>query len=93
MFHIDYLSIIANEARVVFRAKNKPGDASSDVYLGENNTNSLITLIKSLGVHFSEIVTWVTHIDYLCAMLGKTAGRVNNERYWLLTNVKSVFTM
>lgn len=86
----NFLKVNAQKTKaVIFKTRNTRVDRTLDMHLGNSNIEFVDTF-KSLGVIFSEGLTWNKHVDYICMKIRKTIGIVNKERYILPLKVKKI---
>lgn len=83
-------SMVINSSKtkaILFRPKSK--NASITAPLLYNSTNiEFVTSFKTLGVTFSEHMTWEHHINLVCTKLARAVGVVQRHRFILPTKVK-----
>lgn len=72
---------------VIFRPKNKPV-VLSKVLTFSSTPIEIVSCFKTLGVIFSEGMSWDSHINYLIPKLARVVGIINRYRSVLPTNVK-----
>ena len=86
----DSNSLTVNSSKtkaVIFRPKNKPV-AVSKLLCFNSSRIEIVSCFKTLGVFFSENMSWDSHINYIIPKLARVVGIVNRYRYILPTNVK-----
>lgn len=72
---------------ILFRSKNKPISINYTLSLGTSSIE-IVSQHKTLGVFFSENMTWDCHINYLIAKLSRVVGIVSRCRNVLPLNIK-----
>lgn len=82
------LKININKTKaVIFRPKNKPV-VMSKILCFDSSPIEIVSCFKTLGVFFSETMSWDSHINYILPKLARVVGIVNRYRSVLPTSVK-----
>lgn len=82
------LKININKTKaVIFRPKNK-SLVISKVLRFDSSPIEIVSCFKTLGVFFSETMSWDNHINYIVPKLARVVGIVNRYRSVLPTSVK-----
>lgn len=85
-------SLSLNESKtkcVLYRPRNTPITVPSTIVLGPYTVN-LERSVKTLGVVFTEHMSWNEHVDLICSKARKTVGIISKHRYFLPFKIKYV---
>lgn len=74
---------------ILYRAKNTALNMRSRLYLNTNNIE-IVDHVKTLGVIFSENLTWDLHVEHVCSKLNRVTGMLNRNRHIFPLTVKRV---
>lgn len=82
------LKINTNKTKaMLFRPKNKTVSSIGSLFLNSERID-LVESFKTLGVVFSNNMSWDSHIEYISKKLSQVVGLLHRNRYILPTSVK-----
>lgn len=85
-------NLLLNESKtkcVLYRARNTPINIPNSIILGPY-TVKLEKCVKTLGVIFTEHMSWNDHVDLVCSKARKTLGIISRYRYFLPFGIKKL---
>lgn len=86
----NYLRLNAKKTQaILFRTRNTALPTLPKLCVADEEIK-IVSQIKTLGVIFSEHLSWDQHVELICSKLNKITGVLNRHRHFLPSSVKRI---